>query len=180
MWRLGLFLAALPLAAISVVACDFQFEPASTPTYYRADGWMLPGTTDFNPNGKADTYGGPRVTKIPGEKVQLLAHDENPYVIEFPAQESMFGKVRMKLHSMQAKAVITRISIGGKVVAYSYGLIPVQARRDSGHWVIESEMACVFTVTFIDDKGDGVFRSLVRGPLTPDLVPRWAKPQENI
>jgi hypothetical protein len=180
MWRLGLFLAALLLAAIPVAACDFQFEPASAPTYYRADGWMLPGTTDFNPKGKTRTDGNPSVIKIPGETVQLLAHDENPYVIEFPAQESMFGKVRMKLRPMQAKAVVTRISIGGKVVAYSYALIPVQARRDKGRWVIESEMACVFTVTFIDDKGDGVFRLLVRGPLTPGLVPRWAKPQENI
>ena len=85
----------------------------------------------------------------------------------------------MKLHPMRAIAVIARISFGGKVVAYSYGLIPVSARRSNGHWVIQDEMACVFTATFIDDKGDGVFRILSRGPLTPDLVPLWAKPQEN-
>jgi len=45
--------------------------------------------------------------------------------------------------------------------------------------MVESEMACVFTATFIDDKGDGVFRVLVPGPFTPDLVPRWAKSQKS-
>ena len=80
---------------------------------------------------------------------------------------------------MQAKAIIVRYSIGAKVVAFSYGLIPVKARREDGNWVVESETACIFTATFIDDKGDGVFRLLVSGAFTPDLVPRWAKPQKS-
>jgi hypothetical protein len=119
------------------------------------------------------------LTTIPGADVQLLPHDDHPYIIEFPAQEFVLCNEGKKMRPMQAKASIIRYSIGGKVVAFSYGLIPVKARRAEGRWVIESEMACIFTVTFIDDKGDGVFRVLVPGAFTPDLVPRWAKPEKS-
>jgi hypothetical protein len=41
-------------------------------------------------------------------------------------------------------------------------------------WKIDDEAACIFFATFVDDKGDGVFRQLIRGALAPDLVPAWA------
>ena len=76
---------------------------------------------------------------------------------------------------MQAKATLLRWEVNGHVVAYSYGLTPVRARRHKGNWVVESEAGCVFYATFIDDKGDGIFRTLVPSVFTPDLVPKWAK-----
>jgi len=178
MWRLGLLFASLfVMPTAKAVACDFKYDPVSMPTYYRANGWTLPGTTDFNLAETPQTYGSPIVMKIPGADVQLLAHDEYPYIVQFPAQDFVLGDDHKKMRPMQAKAIIVRYSIGGKVAAFSYGLIPVKARRAEGRWVIESEMACIFTATFIDDKGDGLFRLLVPGAFTPDLVPSWVKPQ---
>jgi hypothetical protein len=49
----------------------------------------------------------------------------------------------------------------------------------NGKWDVESELGCIFTATFIDDKGDGVFRILVPGGLTAGLIPHWAKPKES-
>jgi len=176
MWRSGLLLIALFPAFLPAGACDFQFEHASTATYYRAEGWTLPGVTDFNPKGKVNTQGIPQPVKIPGAKIQLLPHDDDPYfIVEFPAQGFAVGNDRMKLRPMRAIAVIARYSIGGKVMAYSYGLTPVLARRENGHWIVQDEMACVFTATFIDDMGDGVFRVMSQGPLTLNLIPLWAK-----
>jgi hypothetical protein len=37
----------------------------------------------------------------------------------------------------------------------------------------------MFYGTFIDNKGDGVFRTLVPGALTPELNPLWAKSPGN-
>lgn len=180
MWRSILLLASLfAMPTAMAAACDFEYDPASVATYYRANGWAVPGTTDFNLAATPQTYGGPTLTKIPGGEIQLLAHDEYPYIIQFPAQEFVLGNDHKKMRPMQAKAIVVRYSIGAKVVAFSYGLIPVKARKSEGHWVVESEMACIFTATFVDDKGDGVFRVLVPGPFTPDLVPRWAKPQKS-
>ena len=119
MWRLGLlitlqFVISMPIAT----ACDFQYDSVSKPTYYRANGWTLPGTADFNPAAAPQTYGSPALTKIPGAVVQLLPHDEYPYIIEFPAQEFVLGTDRKKMRPMQAKAVIVRYSVGAKVVAF--------------------------------------------------------------
>jgi hypothetical protein len=65
--------------------------------------------------------------------------------------------------------------MNGKVFAYSYGLVPVSARRVGGKWKVEDELACVFNATFIDDDGDGVFRLLVPSGLTDSLVPAWVR-----
>jgi len=175
MLRLSLLVAWLVLAPMAAQGCDFRYDPASTATYYRASGWILPGTTDFNIKTKPSLDGGPELKNIPGVRAELLPHDEEPYVIELPAQDFVLPTGRMKLRSMQAKATIARHKIGNMVIAYSYGLVPVTAERVDGQWVIKSEAGCIFTATFIDDKGDGIFRSLVPGPLTPDLIPDWAK-----
>ncbi len=171
MWRLGPLIFSL-LIVPAAVCCDFHYDPASIPAYYRAEGWSLPGVADFNPQATPRTYRGPQ---IPGADGQLLPHDEHPYIIAFPAQEFILNGERQRMRPVQAKASIVRWKIDGRVVAYSYGLIPVRAHRVGGQWKVESEMACIFQATFIDDKGDGVFRILVPGALTADLVPRWAK-----
>ena len=169
---------ALLLFSPTVLACDFQFSPATSPQFYREQGWILPGTTDFNPRATPRSYGAP-MGQVPGAKARLLSHDEDPYIVDFPAQEFIVDGARQRMHSIQVKATIVRWDVGDRVVAYSYGLIPVVAHRKNGKWVVTSEMACIFDATFIDDKGDGVFRVLVRGVLTSDLVPPWAKRNEN-
>jgi hypothetical protein len=43
MWRLGLRIALLFVIPMPMAtACAFQYDPASMPTYYRANGWTLP------------------------------------------------------------------------------------------------------------------------------------------
>jgi hypothetical protein len=170
---------ALLLFSPAVLACDFEFSPAAIPQFYRAQGWILPGTTDFNPRATPRSYGAPVRGEVPGAKARLLSHDEDPYIIEFPAQEFILDGARNRMHSIQVKATIVRWDVGDRVVAYSYGLIPVVAHRKNGKWVVTSELGCIFDATFLDDKGDGIFRVLVRGVLTPDLVPLWAKRNEN-
>jgi hypothetical protein len=169
----------LLLFSPALLACDFEYSPAAIPQFYRAEGWTLPGTADFNPRATARIYGAPIRVPIPGATAHLLPHDDYPYIIEFPAQEFVLDGARKRMHQIQVKATIIRWDVGERVVAYSYGLIPVVAHRDKGKWVIASELGCIFDATFIDDKGDGIFRVLVRGALTPDLVPTWAKRNEN-
>jgi hypothetical protein len=49
------------------------------------------------------------------------------------------------------KASIVPWKMNGHVVAYSYGLIPVEAHKIGAKWNVESEAGCLFTATFIDD-----------------------------
>jgi hypothetical protein len=110
---------------------------------------------------------------------QLLPHDENPFIIAFPAQQFVLNGGRQKMRSLQAKAVVVCWMMDSHIIAYSYSLIPVTAHRVHGQWKVESELMCIFTATFIDDKGDWVFRALVPGPLTADFVPSWARPPQS-
>lgn len=77
------------------------------------------------------------------------------------------------------KVDVLRWLINDRIVAYSYGLTPMTAHQDQGKWIIDNEAASVFDVTFIDDKGDGIFRVMVHGPFPPDLVPSWARVKED-
>ena len=172
-------LAVLLAVAPAALACSFRYDPASIPKYYRAEGWVLPGAKDFNPTATPQPYGNPRTDRIPGAEAQLLPHDEYPYIVEFPAQEFRLNGARQRMRPTQAKTNIVRWKVDEHVVAYSYGLIPVTAHRANGKWVVDSEAACIFTATFVDDKGDGVFRILVPGAFTQDLVPLWAKPGKS-
>jgi len=172
--------AAVVLMALStaVAACNFEYSPVAMPQYYRTEGWKLPGITDFDTKESANSYGAPISKPITGATAYLLPH-ASPYIVEFPAQEFVLNGARERMHAAQVKATIIRWEVDNRVVAYSYGLIPVVAHRHNGKWVVDSEMLCIFYATFIDDKGDGVFRVLVPATLTADLVPRWAKPEEN-
>jgi hypothetical protein len=163
----------------AALACNFKYNPAATQQYYRAEGWKLPGTTDFNPRATPRTYGAPMRGPIPGGRASLLSHDEDPYIVEFPAEDFVLNGARKRMRSAQMKATIIRWDVNGHLVAYSYGLIPVKAHRESGEWKVETEMACIFYATFIDNKGDGIFRVLVPDAFTADLVPLWAQRKEN-
>jgi len=173
------FLIASLIVAPAGFACDFQYDPASVPMYYRDEGWSLPGVKDFDFKATPPNYGEPTLTQIPGAVAQLLPHNKNPYILAFPAQQFVLNGGQYKMRSLQAKAVVVRWMMDGHIFAYSYGLIPVTAHRVLRRWIVESEAACIFTATFIDDKGDGNFRALVPGPLTTDLVPRWAKARQT-
>ena len=178
MWRFGLLIVWLTTVP-SLIACDFQYDPASVANYYREQGWTLPGTTDFNLSATPRTSEAPELAQIPGAVAQLLPHDEYPYIVEFPSQEFVLNGSRKKMRPAQLKATIVRWKVEGKIVAYSYGLVPVVARRVNGQWKIEIEAGCIFTATFIDDKGDGVFHVLVPGAFATELVPLWARPPKS-
>lgn len=74
---------------------------------------------------------------------------------------------KMLARTIEVK-VIYRWEINGRPYAYSYTLSP-------------RELLCFFTVDFIDDKGDGIFRvmtspghpAITLGP--PPPVPGWAR-----
>ena len=181
MCRVASLIAALIIVP-AAFACDFQYDPASVTTYYRVEGWSLPGVKDFNPEVMPRINHAPLRAQVDGTVAQVLPHNEDPYIVAFPTQEFVLNGARQKSRSLQAMAVVVRWMMDGHTIAYSYDLIPVTAHRMFGlfgRWRVESEMACTFTVTFVDDKGDGIFRTLVPGPLTTDLVPRWARPPQD-
>jgi len=160
--------------------CGFRYDPASVPRFYREEGWSLPGIHDDDPRVKANLYGTPPLGDVlramPEAKAHLLRRDEDHYVVSFPAQVFVLGTERKEMRPVLAKATIVRWEINGKIVAYSYGLIPIsKAYKKAGRWIYEGELACIFNATFINDKGDGVFRTLVPDTLRPELVPEWAK-----
>ena len=96
------------------------------------------------------------------------------YHVTFP--EAVFeenGKrMKMGVRSFGLHYLV-RWEFQGKPYAYSYLLLP-------------DDVACSFTVDIVDDKGDGVFRSLVtpghfifdRDPQPPPL-PSWAVKPES-
>ena len=168
------------LSSTLAAQCDFRYDPASSPRYYRQEGWVLPGIHDDDPNAKAIEYGIPPLsavlTVVPGAKAILIRRGEDHYVIRFPEQVFFLGNTHERMHSILAKAIIVRWEINGNVVAYSYSLIPVaKAYKRHDDWVYEGEAGCIFYGTFIDDKGDGVFRTLIPDTLRPEYIPSWAK-----
>ena len=115
---------------------------------------------------------------IPGAVAQALPH-EDPYIVEFTPLEFMLNGVRNRTRQALVRAGIIRWVMNCRFFAYSYGLIPVSAHRVNDHWRIDSEAGCIYSITFVDDRGDGVFRILAPGPLTEQLVPAWVR-QPNI
>jgi hypothetical protein len=172
--------ATLGLVCLAL-GCEFRYDAASLPHFYREEGWSLPGVRDDDPHVKPIQYGIPRLdyvlTVVPEAKAYLLRRDQDHYVVNFPDQIFVLGSERKRMHPLLAKATIIRWEISGKVVAYSYGLIPItKAYKRNGVWRYKGELACIFYGTFIDDKGDGVFRTLVPDTLRPELIPAWAMP----
>lgn len=174
-WKIALFVL---MVSSSALACDLKYDPASVSQFYREQGWTLPGIKDEGPWRSDQRYDLPIGERIPGVKASVVVHPF-PYIVSFPKQEFLLNGTRQRMRSMQVKASIVRLKLDDRIIAYSYGLIPVSAHKKRGKWVIETEAGCIFTVTFIDDRGDGVFRLLVPNGLTPDLVPRWTKRRKS-
>ena len=163
---------ALLLGVPAALACNFEYDPVSTQQYYREQGWILPGVKDLHPAARAGARRG-------GLVAQDIPLDESQNVVEFPAQEFVVQGKRQRMRASQAQISVQRWVMRGRTIAYSYEMNPVTARRRGGKWVVESALMCDFWATFVDDKGDGVFRVLVPAPFREDLVPLWAKRREN-
>lgn len=182
--KTALRVATLLVAAVcGASACGFKFDPAALPQYYRAEGWFLPGVEDYDPTAKVAVAGLPQLGKVlgvvPNAKAILLPH-ASPYVVQMPDQLFTLNGKRQRMRSVLAIAVLVRWAISGHTVAYSYSLVPVtEAHQENGKWIVQGESACLFEATFIDDRGDGVFRLLVPGPLTPEKIPQWAKQEPH-
>jgi hypothetical protein len=170
-----LLLTSIPLMAGE---CGFSYNPTAQVTYVRAEGWDLPGIGDFSPQAKPP-YGLPSLNPIPGVTNRVLAHDEYPYIAKWPAVDFVLNGEKKRMRTIQTQMTVVQREFDGKVFAYTYGLIPVSARRVNGKWVIDSMAGCIFDVTFIDDKGDGIFRILTPGKLTTDMIPDWVTRKKN-
>jgi hypothetical protein len=97
------------LVAVHVAtACSFQFDPVAVVKYYRAEGWSLPGITDFNPKAPIHNLGQYPGAIIPSARATILPHDEDPYIVAFPAQVFTIDGAAKKMRSVQAKATILR------------------------------------------------------------------------
>ena len=170
----------MKLAAVAVILCfsslsmfaqcGFVAEPVSGTSWYRSDGWQLPGVRDGRSHGPIKvTINGQQPSWPDGVTVSELMHGKN-YRVRFPAAVFRDG---LKTRKMRARMLdlykLVRWDINGKPFAYSYLLHP------DGH-------LCVFSVDLIDDKGDGIFRvmvtpghALVRLDSQPPALPEWAK-----
>ncbi len=183
------FASCLLLAAAH--ACDFKTEPAAGTQFYRSQGWKLPDIGGarvsapiiFQGSLPKDWWRGPLPAgPMPGLTVRMIIRDPsegNPNLFEIPRQEyQQDGKHRvMSSQHVAFDHWVYRYDMEGRVVAYTFKLTPAEGRWMNGKWITEGDVACDFIVTFVDDAGDGVFRLLLPGALTPDLVPQWARKQ---
>jgi hypothetical protein len=177
MWRMGLLLTLL-LVVTPALACDFQYDPISSKQYYRASGWMLPAVGEFKSYGPLHQFLIMNLGIVPAAIAEELRQDTDN-VVEFPAQEFSLDSAPKIMRSAKYDAGIARWKVNGRVIAYSYVMEPVEAHKVNGKWRVDARAACIFTGTFIDDRGDGVFRVLVPGTLKPDLIPKWARQEQS-
>jgi hypothetical protein len=178
MQRLLLMVVALVLSPLAT-ACDLKYAPAASVQFVRPEGWKLPGvqsSTDVNPNHPSFSSDnrGAFSSDLPGVTATLL-RDRNSYIADFPAQVFLLDGTRQRLKTFTAKATVLGFQLNGRTFAYGYSLVPVHAHRSHGRWIVDAEAACVFDITFIDDRGDGVFRVLTRNRLTPAMIPAWVR-----
>jgi hypothetical protein len=172
-----MLLACLIAMPVAVLGCEFKFDPAASVRYYRAEGWELPGIRDFDV--KAPISGELPMFSVPGVRAAILPHRDDPYIINFPAQVFTVDGERKRMRPILVIATLLRLEVNGKVFGYCYGLIPVEAHRVKGEWKIESEAACVFSATFVDETGNGIFVAMYPGELTAAMVPAWVRPAAN-
>jgi hypothetical protein len=166
-------------------ACDFYTEPAALTQLYRSQGWKLPeinGTVSppIRFEQSYPKYWQGITTPIPGVTARVVLHESSessPNVFEIPRQEyEQDGKHRvMPSQHAEFDRWVYRYDVDGKVVAYTFRLNPVEGHWVKGKWTTDNMAACDFSATFVDDKGDGVFRILLPGQLTPEFVPQWAR-----
>lgn len=175
-------------------ACDFNTEPAGLARFYRSEGWKLPEISngkvsapivfrEYPKSGKGLPF--PVLGPIPGLTIRMVirdATDRSPNLFQIPRQEyELNGKHRVMLsQNMLFDHWVYRYEANGQIVAYNFRLTPVEGHWTDGKWIEDAEAGCEFNATFVDDRGDGVFRILLLGVLTPDLVPQWALDRHSI
>jgi hypothetical protein len=189
---LNIVLASLFLIGVAH-ACDFKTEPAALRQFFRSEGWVLPEISSGKVSAPIVFRGYPKdwwkgplpFGPIPGLTVRMITRDPseaNLNLFEIPRQEyEQDDKHRMMSSQYLAfDHQVYRYEVEGKVVAYTFRLTPTEGHWNEGKWISEGEVACDFIATFVDNAGDGVFRVLLPGALTPDLVPRWALDRQRI
>jgi hypothetical protein len=168
-------------------ACDFQIDPAAAKRFYRSDGWLLPpvergklsAPVIFRGAGQSAAVLQFGPGPVDGLTTRVIIHEgteAEPNLFEIPRQEF---EQDGKHHVMSSQVMVMdhwvwRYDVDGKIVAYTIGFTPVYGHRENGKWITEGEVACTFYGTFIDDRGDGVFRLLAPGWMRPDLIPQSA------
>lgn len=156
--------------------CHFEAVPVAASVWYRSTGWNMPGV-NYHPRSlkpRSDIVFMPVTVKDEGMRPGLpdgvtVSATVSPFSAHFP--EAVFAEngisKKMLARTVDVK-VIYRWEIHGRPYAYSYTLIP----RD---------LLCFFTVDFMDDKGDGIFRVMTspgHAAITlraPPPVPEWAR-----
>jgi len=183
------------LLVAAAQACDYRIEPAAFSYFYRSEGWKMPAVERGELSApisfpasysfKDWKFG---AVPIPGVTVRVILFESSDRdatesgLFEIPRQEfEQGGKHRvMPSQYMGVTRWVYRYDVDGKVIAYTFGFSPVDAHRVGDKLVVDGEVGCVFNTTFIDDKGDGVFRTLAPGDLTPDALPQWALDRRRI
>jgi len=164
------FIVCLWFSPLARSQCRFVVEPVADMSGYRNEGWELPGVEDGKP--LIVTLNGERMTWPGGVTVSAIGHNRSypHYHVSFPEAVYEDHGVRMKMRPKKVGVVIIlQWEVNGKPYAYSYELAP-------------DDVLCTFSVDFVDDKGDGVFRVMnspghpLRGRKTqPPAVPDWAR-----
>jgi len=160
----------------ALAQCHFVAEPVANTVWYRREGWSLPGVQDgraFVRINFKTADGKQRSLNWPdGVTVSGLPSNQG-FSATFP--EATFEENGTKMRMPQRKVGVHwlwRWEINGMPYAYTYDLEPY-------------DVGCSFTIDLVDDKGDGVFRTMVtagHSPMTltpqPPPLPTWAvKPQ---
>lgn len=155
--------------------CGFVVQPAASISWYRKEGWKVPGVTDSQAIKPVElTVNGQRPDWPAGVAVSMIIHKRG-YQVTFPA--AIFegdGKRKRMRPTVGSLRLLLRWEMNGKPYAYSYELE-------------SSRYLCTFSVDIVDDKGDGIFRTMVTpghllhsshlpspGPQPPPL-PEWLK-----
>jgi len=178
MKRIAAVLVLCMMATAAAAQCGFKSEPVAERHWYRSEGWKLPGIDSgskpipVNFNMKARFWSEGMTASV----IQL----SEPYVV-FPGGVFEEDGKAMKTEARTlavARGWVKRWEINGKVYAYSYTLHDVRGSWIKGKFVLrEGGLLCMFSVAFVDDKGDGVFRLMTNAHpdfAHPPALPEWA------
>ena len=173
------FSAAITLIVLSTAAaaCGVNSEPIAALQWYREAGWHLPdlkGTWSTTATAGGWRPAAAAGSWLPGVTVRTLTVRKQ--VLEFAPEEFVVdGERRRTQHHLEvlARNFLVRYEMNGRVFAYVYPLTTVRARRQGKYWKILATAACEASVTYVDDRGDGVFRLLAPNGLSPELIPQW-------
>ena len=151
--------------------CGFVVEPAATTRWYLSEGWQLPGVTGAKIKGPLKVSINGKAPAWP-EGVTLSEVHPNQAFATFPeVQFNDNDKPKIMRTARFDIVQLWRWEIHAKPYAYSYAL----ARPGIG---------CEFSIDLLDDRGDGIFRTMIlpghtllTRELQPPPVPDWVKPK---